>query len=253
MTAQALADFIIEHRRSKTVVDAFPADIAPRTDADGARAALAQIAGAPAGWKLGGTNAHTRGVFSVARAYFGPLKASEIVEGDGGEIALSRLIAPKVEPEICTAFNIDLDPQIHGGDMAALRAALDHVALGLEIPDTILASPPEAGVWSLVADRCAAGALVLGERLPASALEELQGLPVVMISADGSRSMGHGDWMIGGVLAGVCETLESLRGIVDRIPAGTPFATGGLARATAFSAGVTRFEAGRYAVSARAV
>jgi 2-keto-4-pentenoate hydratase len=253
MTAQALADFIIENRRHKHVVSAFPAEIAPASEAEAARAALAQIDGTPPGWKLGGTNTHTRSVFDVARAYFGPLKASEILEGDGSSVALAGLIAPKVEPEICVAFTADLDPARHGGDVAALRALLDHVALGLEIPDTILSAPPEAGVWSLMADRCAAGALVLGERLPASTLEELETQPAIMISAEGERSNGHGDWMIGGALAGVSETLESLRGLVDRIPAGTVFATGGLARATRFSAGVTRFQSGDHSVSARAV
>ncbi|MEE2525866.1 hypothetical protein V0U79_05765 [Hyphobacterium sp. HN65] len=253
MTADALAAFITDHRRARRTVDTFPADIAPKTEADGARAALAQIDGIPAGWKLGGTNTHTRNVFSVQRAYFGPLKAAEIAKGEGSEIALKGLIAPKVEPEICVAFAADLDPHTHGGDIAALRALLDHVALGLEIPDTILADPPGAGVWSLVADRCAAGALVLGERLPASALEELEGLPAVMTAADGEASEGHGDWMIGGALAGVSETLESLRSVVDRIPAGTVIATGGLARAKPFTAGVTTFTAGRYSVSARAV
>lgn len=253
MTADALAAFITEHRRNQRTVDAFPAEIAPKTEADGARAALAQIDGIPAGWKLGGTNAHTRDVFSVHRAYFGPLKASEIAEGDGSEVALSGLIAPKVEPEICVAFTADLDPHAHGGDIAALRGLLDHVALGLEIPDTILTNPPAAGVWSLVADRCAAGALVLGERLPASELEELEGLPAVMTAADGETSEGHGDWMIGGALAGVAETLESLRGIVERIPVGTVIATGGLARAKPFSKGVTTFTAGRYSVCARAI
>ncbi|MCR9129320.1 MAG: hypothetical protein NXI12_07345 [Alphaproteobacteria bacterium] len=253
MTADALAAFITEHRRARRTVDGFPADIAPRTEADGARAALAQIEGVPAGWKLGGTNALTRNMFSVERAYFGPLKASEITEGDGAEVSLADLIAPKVEPEICVAFTSDLDPHTHGGDLTALRSLLDHVALGLEIPDTILSDPPAAGVWSLVADRCAAGALVLGERLPASTLEELEGLPAVMTAADGERSEGHGDWMIGGALAGVAETLESLRGIVERIPAGTVIATGGLARAKPLTAGVTTFTAGRHSVSAKAV
>jgi 2-keto-4-pentenoate hydratase len=253
MTADALAAFITEHRQARRTVDAFPADIAPKTEADGARAALAQIDRVPAGWKLGGTNAHTRNVFSVERAYFGPLKAAEIAEGDGSQVSLAGLIAPKVEPEICVAFTADLDPHVHGGDIGALRGLLDHVALGLEIPDTILANPPEAGVWSLVADRCAAGALVLGERLPASVLEELEGLPAVMTAADGEISEGHGDWMIGGALAGVSETLESLRGIVNRIPAGAVIATGGLARAKPFTSGVSTFTAGRYSVRAEAI
>lgn len=253
MTARALADFITAKRRDKALVDAFPADIAPAGEADAVRAALAQIDGDPPGWKLGGTNAHTRGVFNVERAYFGPLKGDEIRQGDRSEVALSGLIAPKVEPEICVVFSADLDPQTHGGDIQALRALLDHVALGLEIPDTILSAPPEAGVWSLVADRCAAGALVLGKALPASALEALEASPAMMSCADGEASRGHGDWMLGGALNGVAQTLESLRGLVERIPAGTVIATGGLARARAFEPGLTVFECGPYKVSALAI
>jgi 2-oxo-3-hexenedioate decarboxylase len=253
MTGNALGAFIASQRQKKQIIDAFPDELRPRSEIDAIRAGLAQTGHTPPGWKLGGTNALTRDMFKVPRAYFGPLKAEEIIVAEDACIMLADLIAPKVEPEICVAFDADLDPQVHGGDIPALRGLLAYVTLGLEIPDTVLRAPPEAGVHSLIADRCAAGRLVLGPRLPASALETLEALPVVMTGADGTRSQGHGDWLIGGALAGVSEMLETLRGIVDRIPAGTPVATGGLAKALPLGAGITRFDAGPHTLAVRAV
>lgn len=250
MSAVSLARFITDHRQRKQVVDAFPADIRPASELEAIKAALEQAGTLPPAWKLGGTNALTRDMFQVGRAYFGPLRADELVTG---EIELAGMVAPKVEPEFCVVFDADLDPDRHGGEPAALRRVLGGVALGLEIPDTILRAPPQAGVFSLIADRCAAGRLVLGDWLPVDTLEELQALPVVMTGPDGTRSEGHGDWLIGGALAGVADMLESLRGLVDRVPAGTVIATGGLAPAMPLASGLTRFDAGPYSVMARAV
>lgn len=253
MTGNALGAFIASQRQKKQIIDAFPDELRPRSEIDAIRAGLAQTGDTPPGWKLGGTNTLTREMFKVPQAYFGPLKAEEIIVAEEACVTLADLIAPKVEPEICVAFDSDLDPQVHGGDIPALRGLLAYVALGLEVPDTVLRAPSEAGVHSLIADRCAAGRLVIGPRLPASALETLEALPVVMTGADGTRSQGHGDWLIGGALAGVSEMLETLRGIVDRIPAGTPVATGGLARALPLGAGTTRLDAGSHTLAVRAV
>lgn len=101
-----------------------------------------------AGWKLGGTNHATKANFGVDEAYFGALHRSEMfVEA----AAAPRFALCQVQGEVEIALRIARDGAGHDG-----------WAVALEMPSSAIANLPGAGVAALVADRCGAGALLLG-------------------------------------------------------------------------------------------
>lgn len=108
-----------------------------------------------AGWKLGGTNHASRAAFGVSEGYFGPIDRDEM------------LITPAAAPGFALA-------ELKGEVEVALRLGpdgetADAWAVVLEMPSSPIRNLPGAGVAALVADRCAAGALLLGPVRPGPA------------------------------------------------------------------------------------
>ncbi|KRS16555.1 hypothetical protein [Roseovarius indicus] len=100
------------------------------------------------GWKLGGSNHGTQAAFNVSKPYFGPLHETEIMS------------SPKIAPGLSLC-------QLQGEVEISLRISADGEGydawcVSLEMPASALKNLPAAGVEALVADRCGAGALVLG-------------------------------------------------------------------------------------------
>jgi len=95
-------------------------------------------------WKLGGTTPLTQKIFNVTELYFGPIYNAEIFEAG-----------------------------------AALTLPLTECKVELEIACRIQGDLPGRGVTSLVADRCAAGALILGTPQP---IETIANAPASGIS-----------------------------------------------------------------------
>lgn len=126
------------------------ADLPPDLDAvyAGVAAEVARSGRDVAAYKMGGSTATTRAAFGVTSPYFGPLYAGEVF-GNGDTIQL-RLAEHKAEPEI--AMRVD-----------ATGAGIDAWALAVEFPSCPIENLMELGVRALIADRCAAGALVVGE------------------------------------------------------------------------------------------
>lgn len=125
-----------------------------------------------AAWKLGGTNHGSRAAFAVSAGYFGPI--------DARELRIPSLAVPRGEsvPESVPA---PLRPlaELKGEVELALRIGPDghHPdawAVALEMPASPIRNLPGAGVAALVADRCAAGELLLG---PARAIDAGNPLP----------------------------------------------------------------------------
>lgn len=109
-----------------------------------------------AGWKLGGTNHASRAAFGVSEGYFGPIDREEVLVASAGTPAEIPAAAPgfalaELKGEVEVALRLGPD-----GETA------DAWAVALEMPSSPIRNLPEAGVAALVADRCAAGALVLG-------------------------------------------------------------------------------------------
>lgn len=132
---------------------------------DAAYAALVDTVAAepaPAGWKLGGTNWASRAAFGVDHLWFGPLAAAEILETPARAPALP-LAELKGEVEIALRLAAEGD-----------GPAWDAWRVALETPSSLAPDLAVAGVATLVADRCAAGSLLLGPPAPPEALTALE-------------------------------------------------------------------------------
>jgi 2-keto-4-pentenoate hydratase len=100
------------------------------------------------GWKLGGSNHASRAAFGVDRLYYGALDRSEILMGP---VRAPGFALHELKGEVEIALRISADGAGH-----------DAWCIALEMPSSPLQGLPGLGVAALVADRCAAGALLLG-------------------------------------------------------------------------------------------
>lgn len=143
--------------------DAVPADL---NEAYGlVRDEVGEGRGFGAAWKLGGTTPTTRRIFRVEALYFGPLNESEILVEPTR--APGRPLAEiKGEAEIALRIAPSAAERLRSGPDAVRAAPLsdlfDTWCVALEMPASPIANLVDAGVAALVADRCAAGALLLG-------------------------------------------------------------------------------------------
>lgn len=107
-------------------------------------------------WKLGGTNHASRAAFGVDRLYYGAIARQEIVAGSPGAAGATQARLPgfplfELKGEVEIALRVD-----------AAGTGFDAWCVALEMPSSALADLLGLGVVALVADRCAAGALILG-------------------------------------------------------------------------------------------
>lgn len=112
------------------------------------RSDLASEPGRWGGWKLGGSNHASRAAFGVSQPYFGALDRKEILH----------------QPDHAPGFALC---EMKGEVEIALRIApdgrgYDAWCVALEMPACPINNLMDLGVRALVADRCAAGALLLG-------------------------------------------------------------------------------------------
>lgn len=119
----------------------------------------------PAAWKLGGTSHTTSRLYSVSVPYFGMLHASEIWNTPCSP-RLKDKQHTSVELECMLRLGQSLPSMLRTGEAALMSCPaellFDQWAWGLEMPFSPIANLPELGLPALVADRCAAGGLVVG-------------------------------------------------------------------------------------------
>jgi 2-keto-4-pentenoate hydratase len=167
------------------------------------------------GWKLGGTNHASRAAFGVNRLYYGALDQSEILH----------------EPQTAPGFALC---EMKGEVEIALRltaTGYDAWCVALEMPACPLDNLMQLGVRALVADRCAAGALLLGPvqdgplpdlsqtrftlnadgvTLSDAGLDALIAAPAALLAAFRALAAGHGitprkgDWVATGGITACC-------------------------------------------------
>lgn len=169
------------------------------------------------GWKLGGTNFGTQAAFNVQKLYFGPLHETEIFD--------QPTVAPKlplcqVQGEVEIALRVNAD-----------KTGYDAWCVALEMPASAVENLPGAGVEALIADRCGAGALLLGpaydgelpdlsaavfrivqdgQTLSESGIETLVGTPASILSdfigelALHGYDLNAGDWVATGGITKCC-------------------------------------------------
>jgi 2-keto-4-pentenoate hydratase len=141
-------------------------DLIGRTDVHAAYAVQLQLtqarqaAGArTVGRKIGLTSPAVQQQLGVDQPDFGVL-FDDMAVPDGGEVAVSRLLQPKVEAEIAFVLGADL------GDDASpdrVRAAVDHAVVALEIVDSRI-DQWDISFADTVADNASSGLFVMGSR-----------------------------------------------------------------------------------------
>lgn len=135
--------------------------------ADVARA-LTTSGWAIGGWKIGGSNHITSDVFGVDVPYYGALLNEEILlTSEGRPCPGFPLMEWKGEVEF--ALRLAADGQ-----------GYDAWCIALEMPSSPLTNLPAAGVAALVADRCGAGALLLGT-VQEGMLPDLEGRSLCLV------------------------------------------------------------------------
>jgi 2-keto-4-pentenoate hydratase len=177
-----------------------------------------------AGWKLGGSNHATRAAFDVHQPYFGPLHVSELMQTP--RAAPGRPLC-ELQGEVEIALRINPD-----GD------GYDAWCVALEMPASALTNLPAAGVAALVADRCGAGALLLGP-LREAPLPDLSVARFRLCRGDATLSEAGIDALSGAPAALLGEFVDLARGLGFAPEPGDWVATGGITACCALAAGET--------------
>lgn len=204
-------------------------------DAYAISAATLQRRGAKAvGFKLGYTSAAMRAQMGIAHPNYGVLTEQHRIGIDGGSIDHSRLIHPRVEPEIALRLARDLSGAGHARESVARH--LDAVLPALEIVDTRYPDYRFTAVDN-IADNSSSAGFVTGA--PMRWRDDLDLRPVeVVLHADGQRlDRGLGAAAMEDPLLALAWLAGCLAARGGSVPAGAIVLTGGLTRAYAARAG----------------
>ncbi|MFG1870819.1 2-keto-4-pentenoate hydratase [Micromonospora arborensis] len=168
------------------------------------------------GAKIGLTSRAVQETFGVFQPDFGMLTDAMAV-GDGVEVAIDRLLQPRVEAEIAFVLEKDLpDPQITTVD---LIRAVDYVLPAIEIVDSRIAAW-DISIVDTVADNASSGLFVLGTTPRRLGDIDLRLCGMVLEHAGEPVSVGAGAACLGNPL----HALQWLAGTLAR--AGDPLRAG---------------------------
>lgn len=127
--------------------------------------ALSRSNTVPAAWKLGGTSHTTSRLYTVSVPYFGMLDAREVWHSPCSP-QLKDKQHTFAEAECMLRLGPALPSILREGETALMSCPAEMLfdlwAWGVELPFSPVSNLGELGLTALVADRCAAGGLVLG-------------------------------------------------------------------------------------------
>ncbi len=148
------------------------------------------------GHKVGLTSAAMQRQLSVNEPDYGVLFA-DMAHDDGGEVAASGFLQPRIEPEI--AFVLDRDLSGPGVTMAAAARAIGFVLPALEIIDSRVRDW-QIAIADTIADNASSAGFVLGGRPTSVAAHDLR-LVGATLTADGALvGTGAGGAVLGSPL-----------------------------------------------------
>lgn len=153
---------------------------------------------------------------------------------EGGEIDTSKLIHPKVEPEIAFVTKAPLKgPGCHIG---AVLAATDFVIPAIEIIDSRYRDF-KFDLKSVVADNCSSSRFVVGGRMGNVAELDLRTTGIVLEKNGEPVAFGAGAAVLGHPAAAIAMLANMLGEKGEEIPAGTLILSGGITEAVAVQPG----------------
>lgn len=233
--AEHLEGCELEARDTVKITEAHPGlsfDDAYRVQEEIRRRKLAR-GGRVVGLKAGLTSRAKMKQMNVEAPVFGFLSDGFVVP-DGGEVRVSELIHPKVEPEIVMVTRAPLrGPGCH---IAAVLAATDFVLAGLEVIDSRYRDF-KFDLPSVVADNCSSSRFAVGGQMTPAAGLDLRTLGVVMEKNGQIVGIGAGAAVLGHPASAVAALANHLGARGEEIPAGAMILTGGVTEAVPVKAG----------------
>ena len=185
------------------------------------------------GLKCGLTSRAKMAQMGVDVPCFGFVSA-DMASPDGAEIAMSGLIHPKVEAEICIVTKTEFrGPGCH---LAQVLAAIDFVVPGVEVIDSRYRDF-KFDLKSVVADNTSAARFVIGGRSRRADELDLRTLGVVLEKNGEIVAMAAGAAVLGHPAAAVVALVNHLAVRGRDLPAGSMVMTGGVTEAIAVKAG----------------
>ncbi|MGN9777966.1 2-keto-4-pentenoate hydratase [Micromonospora sp. H33] len=176
------------------------------------------------GAKIGLTSRAVQESFGVYQPDFGVL-TEEMAVPDGVEVALDRLLQPRVEAEIAFVLGADLpDERITTAD---LTRAVDHLLPAIEIVDSRIAGW-DISIVDTVADNASSGLFVLGTTPRRLADVDLRLAGMVLEHAGEPVSVGAGAACLGNPLHALAWLAQTLARSGDPLRAGDVVLSGAL-------------------------
>ena len=182
------------------------------------------------GIKMGFTSRAKMLQMGVSELIWGRLTDRMIVE-DGGTLALSRYIHPRVEPEIAFFLGSDLEGPVTA---ASALAAVDAVAPALEIIDSRYRNF-RFSVTDVVADNSSSSAFVVGPWLRPAI--DLVNLGMVLQVNGSARQIGSSAAIMGHPVRSLVAAASLAAAAGEPLKAGDMVMAGGATAAEALSAG----------------
>lgn len=185
------------------------------------------------GLKAGLTSHAKMKQMGVETPVFGFL-VDEFSVSEGGEVKVSELIHPKVEPEIAFVLKHALcGPGCHIG---AVLAATDFVMPGIEVIDSRYRDF-KFDLKSVVADNTSASRFVVGGRPLRPSEVDLRTVGIVLEKNGEPVALGAGAAVLGHPAAAIAMLANHLGARGQEIPAGSVILSGGITEAVAVAAG----------------
>lgn len=176
------------------------------------------------GAKIGLTSRAVQESFGVYQPDFGVL-TEEMAVPDGVEVALDRLLQPRVEAEVAFVLGMDLpDERVTTAD---LTRAVDHVLPAIEIVDSRIAGW-DISIVDTVADNASSGLFVLGTTPRRLADVDLRLAGMVLEHAGEPVSVGAGAACLGNPLHALAWLAQTLARSGDPLRAGDVVLSGAL-------------------------
>lgn len=186
-----------------------------------------------AGYKAGLTSHAKMKQMGVTDPVFGFL-VDEFTVPDGGEVKVSELIHPKVEPEICFVTRSELKGP--GCSIASVLAASDVVLPGIEVIDSRYRDF-KFDLKSVVADNTSASRFVVGGRAVDARSVDLRTTGLVLEKNGVPVALGAGAAVLGHPAAAVAMLVNHLGRRGKALPAGSLVLSGGATEAVAVQKG----------------
>ena len=185
------------------------------------------------GYKAGLTSHAKMKQMGVTDPVFGFL-VDEFIVPEGGEVKVSQLIHPKVEPEIAFVTKAPLKgPGCHIG---AVLAATDFVMPGIEVIDSRYRDF-KFDLKSVIADNTSASRFVVGGQPVGVEGLDLRTTGIVLEVNGVPMAFGAGAAVLGHPAAAIAMLANHLGARGEEIPAGTMILSGGITEAVAVKAG----------------